>query len=152
MPKFQSRYCCNWSNHLNSFNFLLQPPVRYWQESPKDATNENTAEKDDPKSDPLQTLPKQQKNKKKAEKAKKRKQDEEQPDEKTFLSGVRMTIYPKLVFNRALNSISRMPKRIWNWLLDCIYLVIRKWIHFPGQLLFQKTEWKSSGGKIKLKR
>lgn len=41
-------------------------------------------------------------NKKKAQKDNKRKQDDEQADGKTLLSGVRMTIYLKLVFNRTL--------------------------------------------------
>lgn len=82
----------------------MQPPVRYWQESPKDGANENTAEKYDSKNDPNQTLPKKQRmqNEKKAQKDNKRKQDEEQADGKTILSGVRMAIYLKLVLNRTL--------------------------------------------------
>lgn len=82
---------------VESFSFFyfsfLQPPVRYWQESPKEPTNENTAEKDEAKNDPKQTLPKQQRTrvKKRTQKAEKRQQDEEQPDGKTFLSGVTMT-------------------------------------------------------------
>lgn len=94
MPRSQNRFYFNWLNHFHYFNIPLQPPVRYWQESPKDATNENIAANDDTKNDPKQTLSKKQKmeNKKKTQKTKKRKQDDEQPDAKTFLSGVRMTI------------------------------------------------------------
>lgn len=40
--------------------------------------------------------------KKKTQSAKKRKQDEEQPDVKTFISGVRITFHLKLVFNLAM--------------------------------------------------
>lgn len=76
----------------------------------KDATNENTAEKNDPKNDPKQTIPTKQtmQNKTKAQKAGKRKQDEEQPDGKTFLSGVRMIIHLKLVSTKHYVNVGHM--------------------------------------------
>ncbi|XP_011600903.2 WD repeat-containing protein 46 [Takifugu rubripes] len=71
-----------------------KPPVRYWQEAAKDATNENNAEKDQNESKQMpskklarQTKKKTQSAKKKTQSAKKRKQEMEQPDEKTFISG-----------------------------------------------------------------
>lgn len=193
----RNRLCCKWLNQFSSFNILLQPPVRYWQESPKAATDENRAEKDEPENDPKQTQPKKQKmqKQKKAQKTKKRKQEEEQPDGKTFLSGVRMQM--QTIFLRITTTVDFQPLHACacsklGWVLTqktnckwtkhssvnkqhlvivsfpafnlcCCYFaknnfmwllhwLIRKWIRSPGLLLFMKTEWRSSGGKIKLKR
>lgn len=76
---------------FQSFNIVLQPPVRYWQESPKDATNENTAKNDEHDPKPMPPRKQTSQKVKKIQKAKKRKQHDDQPGEKTFLSGVRTT-------------------------------------------------------------
>lgn len=90
--------CCICLNHFQSFNIVLQPSVRYWQESPKDATNGNAAKNDehDPKPMPPSKQRSQKTQEKKTQKAKKRKQDDDQPGEKTFLSGVRRTFQLQL--------------------------------------------------------
>lgn len=70
-----------------------------------------------------QTKKKTQSAKKKTQSAKKRKQDEEQPDEKTFISGVRITSHLKLVFNVAMQLlqtcyiIAQQINTSWSWLI-----------------------------------